>query len=300
MNEASVPRIRFETSRVVNEFCHISVLYADRLPSELALGMLGNKQYQDQHSALRRDEILPLFQKAGQISASSWYSLARALMRARTLSEFPSSHDGQPSNVFLSLLRQGLADYDESWEKSRARLEEYKEKFSAIWTPISDRVLFNLSALTKRKWETNEILIHFADCLFGGFAWIDCIAFAAFPDFEVQKKFLTHELSELITPRSTVERKLAGAGLDPEIAHTVVDMIAYFSVKDFIAKPVYPHLERRGIRPNPNYYPAVEDLYPLFERYSENPSSYNSFKTLLQDVIMKLKGLESKKLTQSA
>lgn len=97
-----------------------------------------------------------------------------------------------------------------------------------------------------------------------------------------------------------MERKLVGAGLDPQIAHTVVDMIAYFSVRDFIAKPVYPHPERRGIRPNPNYYPAVEDLYSLFERHAENPSSYNNFETLVQGMIMKLKGLESKKLTQSA
>ncbi len=216
------------------------------------------------------------------------------------MSEFPSSYDGQPSNVFLSLLRQGLADYDEIWERSRARLEEYKEKFSAIWTPISERVLSNLSALTESEWEANEIRIHFVDCLFGGFAWIDCIAFAAFPDFEVQKKFLTHELSELITPRSSVERELVGAGLDPQIAHTVVDMIAYFSVRDFIAKPVYPHPERRGIRPNPNYYPAVEDLYSLFKRYAESPSSYNSFETLVQGMIMKLRGLESEKLAQSA
>lgn len=300
MDEARVPTIRFETNKLVNEFCHISVLYADRLPSELALGMLGNKQYQDEHATLRRDCILQMFQKAGQGSARSWYSLARALMRARTFSEVKLDYDRQPSSVFLNILGQGLTDYDQIWESKWAHLDEYKNKFSTIWAPISRQVLHNLSALTKNTWEANEIRVHFVDCLFGGFAWIDCIAFAAFPDFEVQKKFLTHELSELITPRSTVEQKLAGAGLNPEITHTVVDVIAYFSVKDFITKPVYPHPERRGIRPNPNYYPAVEETYPLFERYAEDPSSYKNFGALVEDLIQRLKCHESEKLIQSA
>ena len=70
-------------------------------------------------------------------------------------------------------------------------------------------------------------------------------------------------------------------------------MIAYFSVKDFIAKPVYPHPERRGIRPNPNYYPAVEELYPLFEQYAKDPSAYADFDALVEDMVRKLKGIES-------
>src|SRR5438034_2468992 len=66
--------------------------------------------------------------------------------------------------------------------------------------------------LAKRPWTTDRIRVHFIDCLYGGFGWNDCIGFAPFPDIEVQKKFLAHELSELITPRrSLVEAKRSQA-----------------------------------------------------------------------------------------
>ena len=127
-------------------------------------------------------------------------------------------------------------------------------------------------------------------CLYGGFAWGDCVAFALFPDFEVEKKFLTHELSELITPSSQVTEALLKAGLDPGITHTVVDMIAYFAVKDYLKKPVYPNPERKGIRPNPNYYPAAEKLFPVFDKYATNPSIYPNFEAFLEEIILALGG----------
>ena len=42
-----LPRIRFEVSKLVNQFCHVSVLYAEHLPTELSTGMLGNKAYRN-------------------------------------------------------------------------------------------------------------------------------------------------------------------------------------------------------------------------------------------------------------
>jgi len=125
------------------------------------------------------------------------------------------------------------------------------------------------------------------DCLWGGFSWVDTIAFTPFPDTEVQKKFLAHELSELITPSSIVESRLTESGLDGGIVHTVVDMIAYYSVKDSIS-----NLDRKGIRPNPSYYPAVEILYPLFEKYSRDPSAYDDFRAFVNDMVSKLKESE--------
>ena len=196
--------------------------------------------------------------------------------------------------MFLKILGEGRADYDDIWEGRGRSLGEYEEKFSALWTPLNERVLRNISDLTKNRWDMEEIRVHFVDCLFGGFAWIDCIGFAAFPDFEVQKKFLAHELSELMTPSSFVAHKLAEARLNPGISHTVVDMIAYFSVRDFIAKSVYPHPERRGIRPNSKYYPRVEELYPFFESYAKDPLCYNSFETLVEDMIQRLTDLAVK------
>ncbi len=66
-------------------------------------------------------------------------------------------------------------------------------------------------------------------------------------------------------------------------------MLAYFSVRDFIAKLGFPSPEKKGVRPNPNYYPAVEELYPAFERYAEDPSIYTDFRALIRDIIPSLK-----------
>jgi len=282
------PKISFKASRIMNEFCHISVLYADQLPDELSLGMLGNKSYREQNALLRDDEVVRGFRLSGQISPRAWYSLARAVMRAENLDEIkPGSGLYAPAEFLLGLLRDGALGYDDVWEKTRDRLEEYKGKFEGLWDPVGQKTVANLSMLTKREWVVDEILVDFVDCLWGGFSWVDTVAFTPFPDKEVQKKFLAHELSELITPSSMVESRLAESGLDVGIAHTVVDMIAYFSVKDSLS-----NLERKGIRPNPGYYPAVETLYPLFEKYSRDPSAHDDFGTFVNDMVSKLKESE--------
>jgi len=212
-------------------------------------------------------------------------------MRARDLKEMVSGWKGREpmTDVFLNILSQGSNGWAQIWDLARPRLEGYKQKFESEWNPISDSVLSRLSQLAKVEWMTDEIRVHFVDCLNGGFAWHDSIAFATLPDVEVQKKFLSHELSELITPSPLVEKELRRARLDPEIAHTVVDMLAYFSVKDFIAKPADPNMERKGVVPNKNYYPKVEELYTLFEEYTKNPSKYDDFSSLVKKIVLRLK-----------
>ncbi len=187
------------------------------------------------------------------------------------------SDSSKPAELFRKIRQGGVAGFEEIWKVARPRLEEYMEKFQSEWVPISDQVLSRLSILAKSPWTVDRIRIHFIDCLYGGFGWNHCIGFAAFPDLQVQKKFLAHELSELITPRHS------------EITHTVVDMLAYFSVRDFLERPVFPNPEKKGIKPNPNYYPAVAELYPFFERYAEDPSIYIDFKEVVQDMIPSLK-----------
>ncbi len=296
------PRISFNVERLVNEFCHVSVLYADCLPSELADGMLGNKNYQQMNAGLRQNRVLRRLREAESISPASWYSLARALMRAGSLEGAGSMSKARAGmrEAFIDTLREGVTGYEKIWAKTQGRMEEYRQKFEAVWSPISEKVLANLSELAKREWVQSDIQVHFVDCLWGGFAWTDCIAFTPIPDIEVQKKFIAHELSELITPHSTVARGLALSGLSREITHTVVDMIAYFSVRDFLAKPVYPNPERRGIRPNPNYYSAVEELYPFFEHYAENRGSYEGFDGLVREMVAKLKSRPEGNAPQAA
>ncbi len=285
-----LPKVTFEVNRVMNHFCHVSILYSDSLPPELADGMLGNKAYQEKNAGLRQERILQALREAEPVRANAWYSLARQLMRTTSLEEAERGNVVAGGlQVMLGRLKEEDKDFDEIWNKTATRLQEYKVRFQAIWSPISGRVLTRLSSLAKEEWDTDEVRVHFVDCLWGGFAWVDSIAFTPFPDMEVQKKFLTHELSELITPSHIVAKRLRETGLDPGITHTVVDLLAYFTVRDFIEKPVFPHPERRGIRPNQNYYPAVDELYPMFEKYALNPSAYRDFDTLVDEMVSVLR-----------
>ena len=115
-------------------------------------------------------------------------------------------------STILQILFQGSYGWEQMWDLTQSRLEEYKQKFGSAWSPITDSVLSRLSQLSKTEWTIDEIRVHFADCLNGGFAWHDSIAFATLPDIEVQKKFLAHELSELITPTQLVEEELERGG----------------------------------------------------------------------------------------
>jgi hypothetical protein len=212
-------------------------------------------------------------------------------MRTGDLEEVVSDWKGREpmTDSFLNILSQGSNGWEQIWELTRPRLEEYRQKFESVWNPISNLVLSRLSQLSKMQWMADEIRVHFVDCLNGGFAWQDSIAFATLPDIEVQKKFLAHELSELITPSQLVAEELEREGLSATVTHTVVDMLAYFSVKDFIARPVPPNIERKGVFPNKNYYPKVEELYPIFEDYSKNPSQYDDFASLVKKIVLRLK-----------
>src|SRR5207245_9940765 len=110
------------------------------------------------------------------------------------------------------------------WASTKPRLEDYKQKFIEEWSPISNQVLSRLSLLTKEDWTTNDIRVNFVDCLNGGFAWTDSIAVYPFPDMDVEKKFLDNELSDLITPTTTVIKILKDQELDESNVHTVVYM----------------------------------------------------------------------------
>jgi hypothetical protein len=48
-------------------------------------------------------------------------------------------------------------------------------------------------------------------------------------------------------------------------------------------------MERKGVVPNKNYYPKVEELYPIFEEYSRNSSEYDDFASLVRKIVLRLK-----------
>ncbi len=285
-----IPRVEFGVSRAVNEFCHTSVLYSELMPVELATGILMNKAYQARNAHLRRDEIRLELQKAGPFSSESeWYIFATGLMkRSRSGGLESLSGAGRLAETFRKIRLDSMHGFEEIWGETRPRLEEYRERFESDWSSISDHVLSRLSLLAKTPWSLDKIRVHFIDCLYGGFGWADSVGFTPLPDLEIQKKFLAHELSELITPRRIVAEALRNANLDPGIAHTVVDMIAFFSVRDFLVRPVFPNPWKKGLKPNPSYYQAAGELFPMFEYYADNPAIYGDFRALAQDMIQSL------------
>jgi hypothetical protein len=279
-----IPRVNFEVSRDLNLFCHVSVLFSDIMPRALAEGVLGNPRYQEEHAGFKNEEVRQEILKNGlHLDEREWFRFARLLMRADSSKGAPNMEGG-----FAEMMRRieshDGAGFEPVWRVVRPQLEEYRAKLEAEWSPISDRVLSRLSTLTKESWQTTDIRVHLIDSINGGFAWQDCIGMAAFPELEVEKKLLTHELSELITPQRLVALAARREGLDQGIVHTVVDSIAYFSVKNFLV-----NLERKGIKPNPSYYPEVDKLLPMFERYDEDPSAYPAFTSLVDEAISTLK-----------
>ena len=284
------PRVSFEVSKELNRFCHFSVLYADCMPYPVT-EILENKTYRAQHGHLRQNDIANKLKASKPQTARSWYSFARVLVRSRDLDDAESKLRENPNpgaHLFLEMLGNQPEAFDGIWKTTGTRLEEYKARFETEWAPISDHVLSSLSTLAKTEWGTDEIRVGFVDCLYGGFSWNDCVVLAPLPDSQVEKKFLTHELSELITPSSQVTEALLKAGFDPGITHTVVDMIAYFAVKDHLRKPDPLSPEKKGLRPNPNYYPSAEPLFPVFEKYATNPSAYPDFEAFLEEMILGL------------
>ena len=192
------------------------------------------------------------------------------------------------AELFRQLRHRGDKDFEEIWDDCMPRLVEYQYNFSRQWSSIGDRILLKLQELAKRVWQADEIRVHYIDCLYGGFGWADCIGLTAFPDLEVQKKLLTHELSELVSPQMIIVNALKRARLDLGITHTVVDMLAYFSAREFLASSNPEGREKKGIRPNPSYYPAADILFPFFERYADNPSVYPDFESVVKEIISTL------------
>jgi len=288
-----VPKIEFDVSKTVNEFCHLSVLYSDLMPAELVSEILGNRSYRERYDHLRQPDLRLAIQKTGPFSSGSeWYRFVTGLMRRDGSGGFQSlSGNSEFVKLFQDLRQRRATDFDEIWKETRIRLTQYMYDFLSWWSPISDKVLLKLQHLAKAHWQTDTIHVQYIDCLYGGFARNDSIGLTAFPDVNIQKKLLAHELSELITPRDMIVEALRKANLDLSIAHTIVDMLAYFSVRDFLSKPDPAGRERRGLRPDPEYYPAVEVLFPILEKYVQDPWVYPDFNSILEEMISALQPL---------
>jgi hypothetical protein len=159
------------------------------------------------------------------------------------------------------------------------RLKEYKSRFEAEWNPISESVLTSMAKLVRLPWKIESINVDLVDCVYGAQSWVRDIVAPIFPVVDIEKKLLAHEIAHILVPDYFLKTHLKALGLDPAISHTIVDLIAYFGVKERVADP-----ERKGIRPNPNYYAHVPELYPVFEDCFKNPDLCRDFEDILRRI----------------
>jgi hypothetical protein len=183
------------------------------------------------------------------------------------------------TQTWYEIYQEALGAYEHIWARTEPKLGKFMAEFKAQWDPISEPVLTNMSNMAKRSWNVECLNVNFVDCVCGGSAWIKDVVLVPYPDIDVEKKLLAHELAHTLIPEYYLRQELRKAHLDWSISHTVIDMIAYFSVKDHVSES-----DRRGIKPNPNYYAHVEELSSVFEECYTHPESYGDVEGMLKHI----------------
>lgn len=274
-----IPKVRFFVNKYVNLFYHLSVLFSEYFPDEESLGFLGNSAYRQKYEHLKTEKLHRLFQSLQEYSFYTWDFAGKSLFEADTMdsaAEALKSTSQKVAEIWFEIYLEAFDSYEDVWMKTEPKLKEYALKFEVEWDPIGALVLSNMSNIARCSWKHESMNVHFVDCLYGASAWVRDIALAPFPDTDVEKKLLAHELAHTLVPDHFLKTKLRDFGLDLSLSHTIVDLIAYFSVKKHVTDS-----ERRGIKPNPDYYEQVDRLYPIFEDCYKHPETYRGFDEIL-------------------
>jgi len=280
-----VPDIKFFVSKNVNLFYHICVLFSEYFPDELSLGILNNSSYRELYGYLKTESLHGKFQQLQLYSYYTWDFVGKSLFKANsTFSVRENLHkvSRKIADIWLKILEEALPPYEDIWAETREKLEKYKVASETEWHPIYESVLNIMSNMAKLQWRIDSINVHLVDCVHGAAAFIEDIVLPPFPDMDVEKKLLTHELAHTLMPEYFLKTKLQNLGLDPVISHTIVDLIAYFGIKEYLTDP-----ERLGMKPNPKYYVHVHKLYPIFEECYENPEKHRNFEEILEQIKLK-------------
>ncbi|MFQ5758270.1 MAG: hypothetical protein ACE5IF_01175, partial [Candidatus Bathyarchaeia archaeon] len=279
-----VPTTHFHVDKHVNLFYHVCVLFSEYFPDEYALGILNNQRYRQRHGHLRTWSLHREFERLQQYSFYTWDFIGKSLSDSESL-ELVKERLETTSDViidtWLKILAECLPSYNSIWLETEEKLVGYRRKFEKQWNRIYTSILTKMSNMTKFPWRIEAINVYLVDCVWGAQSWVDDIVLPLIPipdpDLDVAKKLLTHEIAHIQMPNNLLKAKLRSYGVDLGIAHTIVDLVAYFSVRDHFKDP-----ERHGMKPNPNYYIEAQRLYPIFEYYSMNPEKYETFDELLE------------------
>jgi len=278
----NVPKLRFFVSKQVNLFYHINVLFSEYFSDEYSLGILNNSAYREQYANLKTLSLHQKFQNLWRHSFYSWDFVGKSLFEATSTTEtrkILGKVSQEQMGIWAEILSEALPSYEDIWSQIRPKLEDYRSRFEAEWNLVNNSVLTEMSNLAKVPWKTNVINVHLVDCVYGAQGWAEDVVVPPFPDLDVEKKLLSHEIAHILVPDYLLKAKLQSLDLDCTIAHTIIDLIAYFGVKKHVADP-----ERRGMKPNPNYYAKVSKLYPIFENCQKNPDGYQSFDEILKQI----------------
>lgn len=278
----NVPKLRFFVSKQVNLFYHISVLFSEYFSDEYSLGILNNSAYREHYANLKTQSLHQKFQSLWRYSFYSWDFVGKSLFEANTITgtrKILRKASQEQMDIWVEILSEALSSYENVWRQTAQKLKEYRSRFETEWNRINDFILAEMSNLAKLPWKTNTIAAHLVDCVYGAQSWTEDVVLPPFPDLDIEKKLLSHEIAHILVPDYFLKTKLQSLGLNCAIAHTIVDLIAYFGVKEHVAD-----LERRGIKPNPSYYEEVSKLYPIFEECYENPDRYQSFDEILKQI----------------
>lgn len=275
-----VPSTHFHVDKHVNLFYHVCVLFSEYFPDEYALGILNNQRYRQRHGHLRTRSLHGEFERLQQYSFYTWDFIGKSLLDSENL-ELAKRKLETTSDViidtWLKILAECMTSYNGIWLETEKKLAGHKLKLEKEWNRIYAPILTKMSNITKLPWRIEAINVYLVDCAWGAQSWVDDIVLPPIPDLDVAKKLLTHEIAHIQMPNNLLKAKLRNYGVGLGIAHTIVDLIAYLSVRDHLKDP-----ERLGMKPNPNYYTEVQRLYPIFEYYSMNPEKYETFDALLE------------------
>jgi hypothetical protein len=279
---AEVPSVQFLVNRYTNLFYHVCVLFFEYFPDEYSLGILNNSAYRKQHEHLKTESIHKKFQKLCGYSYYAWDFVGKSLFGTDTWSSADAvleRESQEQAEVWLEILSEASTSYENTWAQTEAKLKEYRSTFETEWNPVYKSILTRMSSFTKLPWPTKAVNVHLVDCVYGAQSWVGDVVAPPWPVVDIEKKLLAHEIAHILVPDYFLKPKLQSLGLDCAISHTIVDLIAYFGVKEYVTD-----LERRGMKPNPNYYAQAIELFPIFEDCYTNADQYHSFDEILMQI----------------